>query len=281
MNKINTLRLIFGVCLILISLSFVSANTYFDDTSTKFNINVDYLICSDDGTYFTDYRVNPSTTLPTIGLSPPANCYNPLGESCCPIGSNCEKTSKNDPNGFPFYNCFASEINYCNDYLSEGDCKNYTKWVAEKSVEDLKGNNKFCNNFILRDKYPKNATSSCWDVVAGCQCYWNLNNNSCQPKFSNKTYCEGETPINESSYCEYSITSWIDNCATTGFIDAVWDAKYNGTNTISTDCIGGNRQIPCEEITQLGFFNWINFIITFSVILIIYCFCSFREKNKN
>ncbi|MEK6935409.1 MAG: hypothetical protein AABW67_01340, partial [Nanoarchaeota archaeon] len=260
MNKINTIKSVFGIFLILIGLSFVSSATYTDTTSTQFQLTVDYPICSDDGTYFTDYRTTPSIIIPTIGLSPPANCYNPLGESCCPIGSNCKKINKNDPNGVPFYNCFASEIKYCKDYTSQGDCNNYVKWVAEKSIEGLKNNDKFCNNYILKDEYQKNG-KSCWDYIAGCQCYWNSVNNSCQPKFSNRTQCEDDEKPSAPLYCEYTITDWIDNCATTGFIDAVWTAEYNGVPSASGECIGGNRQIPCEEITQLGFFNWINFVL--------------------
>ena len=262
MNK--KINLMFG--LLILSIVFISATTYTDNTNSEFSIDLDGSICSSDNLNWIDYANDPPVFKPTTGKN--GNCFEPngiAGTKCCPKGSECI-----EKNGLG--KCYASSVDFCHQYTTQAECNSYTNHVAENTIETIKGDTGFCNGKII-STYTKNS-QDCWDVVKKCLCAWE--NNNCTAKFTNQSYCGGSWINEETPLCAYTISKWDDRCEIDGFIYASW----NYTGGVSCTPAESEIAIPCSEITRLGFFNWINLTAAVLLIAVIYYLIHKKSKKK-
>lgn len=258
-----------GLILVLsvISLNLVYAETYTDESSSEFDLNLNYPICSADGLNWINYALNPPVLTPTTGDN--GNCYSPegfAGTKCCPESAEC---IEKDGSG----KCYSSSVDFCHQYTTQEECDDYTNHVAENTIETIEDDDKFCDGKILAE-YADGQ--SCWDVVKDCICKWSDDiTKNCTAKFLDQSYCENAwiEPPNEE--CVYSISNWDDRCEIDGFIYASW--AYTGGELCS---IAETIQIPCSKITRLDFFNWINLIAAVLIIGVIYYLYSRKKEIK-
>lgn len=278
--------LIIGSVFIFVLLSVVLANAeiVWDETGGTFIITVNYPVCDDSRKFFTDYRIAPPSILPTIGESPPADCYNLDAEEgdqmCCPSGAECKPNSegKTNPDGKLLWNCFTTGIIFCWDYIDSSSCNNDTARVGEKSVEEL---------FDIEEgdelAWWVNASGvDCVDIARKFRCYWNSSSSYCQPKYNNETICKGDDDFHApNDVCIVENLNKIDNCNTTGFLDVSWDAHWSVSLGQTDDCGDGNTSIPCENITKLIFFTWISIIAVVVILIVVYYwYVTSKKKGK-
>lgn len=258
--------------------SFAGAEVIWDSTGGSFTITVNYPVCDDSGKFFTDYSTSPPTDLPTIGLSPPADCDNPAAKDhtkCCPSGTECQITAKQAPSGKILWNCFTTGIDFCWNYTDASSCNNDTAGVAKKSVESL---------FNVKQGQElgwwKNASGKdCVSVARRFRCAWDATTTpKCTPAYGNDSICEGETDFTENDNCMVTSLNTVDNCATTEFLDVSWVASWQGGGT-SEECGPGSKKIPCGDVTKLTFFSWINIIAGIVIIIIVYYFYASSKRK--
>ncbi len=276
-------KILIGVVFIFVLLSVVLANAeiIWDETGGIFTITIDYPVCDDSGNFFTDYTTDPPSLLPTIGDSPPADCYNPDAEEgdqmCCPTGAECRSTTQITPAGKVIWNCFTTGIDFCWDYTDLDSCNNDTARVGEETVGWL-------FNIEEGDELAwwVNATSleNCVDVARDFGCYWN--GSYCQPEYNNETICEGDDDFQEpNDFCVVENLEQTDNCNTTGFLAVRWEASWDTSGEQTPDCSSGNTLIPCSDITKLIFFTWISIIAVIVILIVVYYwYIVYKKKEK-
>ena len=233
------------------------------------------MFCTDDGENWIDYSGGVPLNFPTIGLG---NCYQSTAvgsKFCCPAGSICEFQGQSG-----LYNCVYTDENFCWKLDNEASCNNYTKWIAEDSIEAHKGEG-YCGADDTTILYV--GGEWCWDEI-DCSCQWDNVNNNCTAIDNSTRQCENTmTQLGNEGICNYTMDTWQDNCDLDGFIYASW--TVNGTGIYAA---GGNgcvdttvTPIPCEKIVKLDFFTWLNVIVVILIlVLIYYSYIKVKKEKK-
>ena len=272
------------ICILLIP--FIDAFTYWDESSGDFTIIVNYPVCSeeDNRELFIDYSQLGNPQLPTIGESPPANCYNPHAEEgkqmCCPPGSECKPKpdGSTDTEGTILHICFTSGIDFCFNYTDEQSCNNDTAGVGKKTVKEYFG---FEKEGVVIGSWEDDG-KQCRAVVRDFRCYWNQSLDiPCNPIYSNQTACYGDEDYYQdpTGRCIVNTTLVDYRCETEGIIHVKWTAYWSHTGSEGEGCRSGFSNIPCADIMKLTFFMWINVIAVIVILGVIYYLYNISKKK--
>lgn len=203
------------------------------------------------------------------------NCYqeNAYGSrtTCCPAGQECISEGQK-------HYCSESVnayISSCKGYENKDDCENDRWNVAEYGIEQLMGNEDFCNAAI-------NVTSDGGFVYSSlCRCIWTDNGDGsgfCSSVW-NESVSSDIGALSNSGTCLVKTISSIGDCSTDEYREEVINTTWTGIIS-SSNCIPGERKvkIPCGSTVTLGFFDWFGFIIAAVLIIVIY-FVFFNKKK--
>lgn len=191
--------------------------------------------------------------------------------SCCPNGYICDLDSNE---------CVVTEDELCSEITDPDLCVEGTSSIAVNEVENfLIEEDGWCNGGNRTDYWI--GTLHCSKQVSSCECYWNIDENKCNAKWTYSETCTGtSTPI---GHCYYSNIRTEDKCDTTGYIVTNWIAEYilEGATTPTSGehgCDQGPSQVKCLSTAILSFFGVSAVII---VIILIVIFYILKKKKSN
>ena len=136
--------------------------------------------------------------------------------TCCPTGRECVR----EP-GPAFGTCTGLPAPaYCSDYnetryggsiaLAEEYCRGFHYEVANRTVNELEGEDGFCGS--TQRKYVPSVDETCSFVISSCRCVWDDESEKCMQAYSesNLTCPSGQVP-NEGD-CILKTTSIENKC---------------------------------------------------------------------
>jgi hypothetical protein len=282
--------IVLGILFCLMIISFSSAATLEDSTSSNLNIKGGVL-CINSGYNWSDSTDTTKEFAEIIStLNGSRGCYDENGRtedggqtmtSCCPKEYTCAL------NQFGAYACTISVTSklLCADFkLNQDDCEgplingvrdgrfliaNHSIYVTE---------NRICG--VDTRNSAEDGGRIYWNVTE-CYCRWNSTASKCDA-ISNTTrrYQNITIPTFVYGTCTWTIDDGypVDECDSSGYLRYSFTGKLEGSNYEGAeDCTKKEIQIPCESVTKLGFFDFINFIEAIFIIAFIY----FVYVNKN
>jgi hypothetical protein len=249
--------------------------------------------CSSSGTQW----INLSDSS-IIGIGESVCYYDDAVEDkeCCPLNSYCNKTGGTSSTGvFPGGNAY---IGTCIPILNEGcatfdgdenNCKtagnNILKYEVEHTFGLVEG---IASNPGQYSSYDRTIISNLSVSLLGCinytqwQCSW-LSGNRCG--IENDRKINGRCPDNATVGVCQRYSAYDDQCENLGIIKiGLTVVKRTGEYAIGgeleNECTAMDTIIPCEDITRLDFFNWINVTAVIVILVIVYYFYATRKGNE-
>jgi hypothetical protein len=220
-----------------------------DSSSTTLIVSSSNLTCSGDGLSW----INGSNPLNLILTSTANKCYNLSAnpKTCCPGGYSCSQSTPGN------YFCNYTGFNYCWDIKTSGACSDATSVTSKNSALFL---GKSCANSAAWIESGK----TCYNKSV-CGCAWNGNN--CTLNSQRSKICSPGISVSQPA-CDFVPVSWDDRCEDSGVIIV----QVHASGSTDPDCVDQTKTVPCEQVTQLDFFdNW-NFIEAIIMLIIIYGF---------
>lgn len=290
MKKIKTIGIL--GCLLVLTLSFVSAAIIWDDDSTS--VTLIGMGCPEPKDGWIDAITDPPIKYNTIakGEERIYDCREPIGDpllqACCPGTSICKPA----PSGMIIspipgyfldnknYTCQASSELYCSDFTNEYDCANQSTYaIAERSIENMPGISEgYCGNIT---GWVNGSGALCSNETL-CSCEWDAVTSICTARQAVLQNCSGVTKIvSPPDDCYWDITN--DNGCELGqlFMHVIWtyvDVDGDGSSGACGD--SWEADIDCGDVVKLNFFTLINVIAAIAIIGIIYYFYANRNKKK-
>lgn len=193
--------------------------------------------------------------------------------TCCPEDYECVEDI-----------CVANDYtNYflCSDYTTQEQCDNFNLVVAKTSISNIREDEKTCPEVI-------DFIDGCFYSLENCRCDWDSANSVCAAAVDIlPSACDEDSPAPaEIGTCYYTENTG-DNCDD-GFLTYAWDALWQWANSNPSEedplgeeqnCVDGSNVVPCPAQVQLPFFNFISFMISLLVIVLIYFAWNFNSKK--
>lgn len=266
------------------SLSLISAQIIWDDTTTTVNT----LGGNPCGEPHDSWNIHPPAKYFTIpkGDEKVFECRSPFSgiDSCCPSGFSCRQVGPSlgilplpgyaiDANSFT---CLVSSEKYCSDFKTKSACENEsTVSHAKESIESIPGKSKgFCSSVA---GWKNSAGEDCINRTS-CSCIWNSANSSCVARHYATQNCSGiAVPIPTPADCSWKIVD--DNGCNLGkeMMHVIW--QYVEGDGISNCGEYFEDDISCGAAVKLNFFTLINIIAAILIIGVIYYIYSNRKKK--
>ncbi len=293
MKKRIFIELGFAFFLFMISISFLAAVEYSDETGAEIYIRQG-IFCPDEYNHTRWISTIARESFPTVNADPVFDCRDfqsinpnfPGENSCCPmIGSTfttCQLVSSAEFSVelLPLvtgvddrYTCLISNIRSCSDYTTESECEDSsTTAIAEYDIEsnDAYGTG-WCNGPIDNPWRDILSGAICSNFTS-CGCIWN--GVACLANATKYWECnDSSSQIYQS--CQYSITIDDSQCSEpNGMITKTW-IVVSGVG-----CVEGSEQMPCVDITRLAFFTWINIIAVIVILVVVYYLYAISKKKR-
>lgn len=284
----------FGIlfCLIIISSSF--AVTLEDTTSSSLDIKGG-ILCNGSGTFWEDTTTHLKTF--TMGLDNAGNCYNEKGRSsdgvqeqvtCCADLYDCT----DDADDLIGYYCKLRQNptqEFCWDFeSSKSDCEGTSSdgrvEIAKKSNNISQSPSPLCGA-DAEHAWINASGATCYNTTY-CRCKWNENDNSCEVNKTTGYTCSYQgkpEKFNDGECFTKCIEPYCnkDECDTNGYIITQLKGTPSGDYPHPDECAATKEiKIPCESVTKLGFFDFINFIEALFIIALVYFIYVNKSKHK-
>lgn len=278
---------VLGILFCIIVIPFIFAETLeSDETSTNLNIEGG-ILCDSTGNFWLDTSLGVKTYTTELG-----NCFREDGKNfdatmdqtgCCPLQQDCTNE------GWGYY-CKTRVVSkyLCFEFNnSQDDCEgtmdtvgNYDGNLAVANFTNYQRGG-FCG--IDTHTWTKPDGSVCYNVTK-CKCDWV--NNACDLDLNVSNICFKDNTQTEDAQgrCDIKcIPPYCpkDECDSSGYRIFQMKGTVFGDYPYPTECETMKElKSPCESVTKLGFFDFINFIETIFIIALVYFIYAYKFKHE-